>query len=100
MSLQMVRFNAAVDSAAELRDRLTSVFAALDAASTTGLTYTAYASESGTDFVLALELTDPTTNPLLTLPEAQRLRDAISRAAGGLIAPTPEPFTIVGSCKS
>ncbi|MGV0096743.1 hypothetical protein [Streptomyces californicus] len=100
MSLQMVRFNAAVDPAAELRDRRTGVCAALDAASTTGTTSTAYASESGTGFVSALELTDPTTNPLLTLPEAPRLRDAISRAAGGLIAPTPEPFTIGGSCKS
>ncbi|MFF6820424.1 hypothetical protein ACFY8V_20925 [Streptomyces californicus] len=96
----MVLFNAAVDPAAELRDRLTSVVAALDAASTTGPTSTAYASESGTGFVCALELTDPTTNPLLTLPEAPRPRDAISRAAGGLIAPTPEPFTIAGSYKS
>ncbi len=100
MSLQMVRFNAAVDPAAELRDRLTGVFADLDAASTTGPTSTAYASGSGTGFVCALELTDPTTNPLLTLPEAPRLRDAISRAAGGLIAPTPEPFTIAGAYKS
>ncbi|MFE6974962.1 hypothetical protein [Streptomyces sp. NPDC057682] len=100
MSLQTVRFNAAMDSAAEPRDRPTSGLAALDAASTTGLTHTAYASESGTGFLLALELTDPTTNPLLALPEAQRLRDAISRAAGGLIAPTPEPFTIVGSYTS
>ncbi|MFJ6321186.1 hypothetical protein ACIQJW_34430 [Streptomyces californicus] len=100
MSLQMVRFNAAVDPAAELRDRRTGVFAALDAASTTGTTSTAYASESGTGFVSALELTDLTTNPLLTLPEAPRLRDAISRAAGGLIAPTPEPFTIAGAYKS
>lgn len=100
MSLQMVRFNAAVDPAAELRDRLTGVVADLDAASTTGTTSTPYASESGTGFVSALELTDPTTNPLLTLPEAPRLRDAISRAAGGLIAPTPEPFTIAGAYKS
>ncbi|MFI2115982.1 hypothetical protein ACH489_16070 [Streptomyces rubiginosohelvolus] len=100
MSLQMVRFCAAVDSAAELRDRLPGVLAALDAASTTGLASTAYASESGTDFIPALELTDPRTNPLLTLPEAQRLRDAISRTAGGLITPTPEPFTIVGSYTS
>ncbi|MET8172157.1 hypothetical protein [Streptomyces clavifer] len=100
MSLQIVRFSAAVDSAAELRDCLTSVFTAREAASTTGLAYTVYASESGTDFILALELTAPKTNPLLTLPEAQRLRDAINRAAGGLIAPTPEPFTIVGSYTS
>ncbi|MFJ6887680.1 hypothetical protein ACIQRC_22950 [Streptomyces californicus] len=100
MSLQMVRFNAAVDPAAELRDRLTGVVAALDAASTTGPTSTAYASEWGTGFVCALELTDLTTNPLLTLPEAPRLRDVISRAAGGLIAPTPEPFTIAGVYKS
>ncbi|MEU3718847.1 hypothetical protein [Streptomyces californicus] len=100
MSLQMVRFNAAVDPAAELRDRLTGVVADLDAASTTGPTSTSYASGSGTGFVCALELTDPTTNPLLTLPEVPRLRDAISRAAGGLIAPTPEPFTIAGAYKS
>ncbi|WP_411083567.1 hypothetical protein [Streptomyces sp. cmx-18-6] len=100
MSLQMVRFSAAVDSAAEPPDCLTRVLAALCSAPTTGLARTAYASESGTDFILALELAEPTTNPLLTLTGAQRLRDAISRAASGPLAPTPEPFTIVGSYTS
>jgi hypothetical protein len=98
MSLQLVRFGADPHIAPQLRSQLTSVCAALDAASASGVSYTAYVSESGTDFILALELADPAANPLVTLPEAMTLRDTIGRAVGGTVA--PETFTIVGAYRS
>ncbi|GAA2936032.1 hypothetical protein ACFPN0_21535 [Kitasatospora cinereorecta] len=98
MSLQMVRFRTDSGTAAEVRSQLVRVFAALHAASPQGMVYTAYSSESGQDFILALEMEEAAENPLVGLPQAAQLRDLISRAVG---APAlPEPFTVVGSYHS
>lgn len=98
MSLQMVRFRTDDGTAVEVRAQLAKVFAALRTASPQGVTYTAYSSESGTDFILALEMGETAANPLMGLPDAARLRDLISRAAGAPVP--PEPFTVVGSYTS
>ncbi|MFD9545276.1 hypothetical protein [Streptomyces sp. NPDC060022] len=98
MSLQMVRFRTDNDTAAEVRSQLAMVFAALRAASPQGVVYTAYSSESGPDFILAIEMEEAVENPLSGLPEAAQLRDLISRAVGAPVP--PEPFFVVGSYHS
>ncbi|MFB8026880.1 MULTISPECIES: hypothetical protein [unclassified Streptomyces] len=98
MSLQMVRFRTDNATAAEVRAQLAEVFTALETASPQGMVYTAYSSESGTDFILVLELEETEANPLVGLPEAAQLRDLISRAVGAPVP--PEPFIVVGSYNS
>lgn len=98
MSLQMVRFRTDSGTAAEVRSQRARVFAALHAASPQGVVCTAYSSESGPDFILALEMEEAAENPLVGLPQAAQLRDLISRAAGAPVL--PEPFAVVGSYKS
>ncbi|MFD4034753.1 hypothetical protein ACFWVP_30665 [Streptomyces sp. NPDC058637] len=98
MSLQMVRFRTDSGTAAEVRSQLVRVFAALHAASPQSVVYTAYSSESGQDFILALETEEAAENPLMGLPQAAQLRDLISRAVGAPVL--PEPFTVVGSYNS
>ncbi|MFC5173198.1 hypothetical protein [Streptomyces mutomycini] len=98
MSLQMVRFRADGGTDAEVRSQLARVFAALHAASPQGVVYTAYSSESGQDFILALEREEAAENPLVGLPQAAQLRDLISRAVGAPVPPAP--FTVVGSYNS
>ncbi|MEV1021046.1 hypothetical protein [Streptomyces sp. NPDC050264] len=98
MSLQMVRFRTDSGTAAEVRSQRARVFAALHAASPRGVVHTAYSSESGPDFILALELEEAAENPLVGLPQAAQLRDLISRAVGAPVR--PEPFVVVGSYHS
>lgn len=98
MSLQMARFRTDSGTAAELRSRLATVFAALHAASPKGVVCTAYSSESGPDFILGLKMGEAAENPLVGLPQAAQLRDLISRAVGAPVL--PKPFTLVGSCNS
>jgi hypothetical protein len=98
MSLQMVRFRSENDIAAEVWSPLVKVFAALQAASSQGVVYTAYSGESGPDFILVLEREEAAENPLVGLPEAAQLQGLISRAMGAPV--WPEPFIIVGSYNS
>ncbi|MGW6205732.1 hypothetical protein ACWF9B_19090 [Streptomyces sp. NPDC055089] len=98
MSLQMVRFRTDNGTAAEVRAQRVRVFAALHAASPRGVVHTAYASESGPDFILALDMEEAAENPLVGLPQAAQPRDLIGRAVGAPVP--PEPFTVVGSYDS
>ena len=98
MSLQMVRFRTDSGTAAEVRSQLARVFAALRAASPQDVVYTAYSSQPGQDFILALEMEEAAQNPLVGLPQASQLRHLISRAAGAPVL--PEPFTVMGSYNS
>ncbi|WP_405903374.1 hypothetical protein OG696_23215 [Streptomyces sp. NBC_00656] len=98
MSLQMVRFRTDNGTAAEFRSHLVRVFAALRTASPQGVVCTAYASEPGPDFILALEMEEPAENPVAGLPQAAQLRDRIGRTVGAPVL--PGPFTVVGSYDS
>ncbi|MEV7108004.1 hypothetical protein [Streptomyces atroolivaceus] len=98
MSLQMVRLRTDSSTAAEVRSQLAKVFAALHAASPQGVACTAYSSESGPDFILALEMEEAAENPLAGPSRAAQQRDLISRAEG---APAPQGLsTVVGSYHS
>lgn len=98
MSLQMVRFRTDSGTAAEVRSQRARVFAALHAASPLGVVHTAYPSESGPEFILALELEEAAENPSVGPPRGAQLRDQISRAVSAPVL--PEPFTVVRSCNS
>ncbi len=98
MSLQMVRFRTDSSTAADVRSQLAKVFATLHAASPQGVACTAYSSESGPDFILALEMEEAAENPLVGPSQAAQLRDLISRAEGAPVP--PGSFTVVGSYHS
>jgi len=94
MSLQTVQFRTAAADTAQVRSQLEKVFDALNAAAPRGVTYTAYASTSEPEFLLILDLADGIENPLLTLPDASRLRELITEVAGGPVP--PRLCTVVG----
>jgi hypothetical protein len=95
MSLQIARFTASHDQAAEVEKGIERLFGAVAAAGPDGICYLAARSIDGPDFLLMLHLADSTPNPLPGIPEAAAFRRDMPGWA--LTPAAPEPMTVLGN---
>jgi hypothetical protein len=97
MSVMMLRYEVAEEGVEEVARAIEAAFAAVWDQQPGGMRYGYYRRPGGTEFIAVLELADADRNPLLTIPAAAELREAVAKWAIGDQPPVPEPLELIGS---